>query len=272
MRAVVLARGQATRMRAAASGEALTPDQVAAAGAGLKVLMPVGDGSATGAFPARPFLDYVLGSLADAGFEDVAIVVGPEHDRIQRRYTHDAPPSRVRVAFAIQREARGTADAVLASESWAGDRPFVVVNGDNLYPADVLSALGRLGAPGLAAFDREALGAAADRAGDFALVDIDDEGWLVRVVEKPGAAAVAARRRPLFSMNLWSFDGRIFDACRDVPASRRGEFELPDAVGLAVSRGVRFHGIAGHGPVLDLSRRADVETVSRQLAGADPRP
>ena len=36
-------------------------------------------------------------------------------------------------------------------------------------------------------------------------------------------------------MNCWRFDARIFDACRDVPRSARGELELPEAVGLAVA-------------------------------------
>ena len=31
-------------------------------------------------------------------------------------------------------------------------------------------------------------------------------------------------------MNVWRFDARIFAACRDVPRSVRGEFELPEAV------------------------------------------
>ena len=32
-------------------------------------------------------------------------------------------------------------------------------------------------------------------------------------------------------MNCWRFDARIFDACRDVPRSARGEFELPGGGG-----------------------------------------
>ena len=74
------------------------------------------------------------------------------------------------------------------------------------------------------------------------------------------------------SMNLWRFDARIFAACRDVPRSARGEFELPEAVGLATRRGVRFKAIPARGPVLDLSRRADTADVERRLAGRAPRP
>ena len=80
------------------------------------------------------------------------------------------------------------------------------------------------------------------------------------------------RRRKSMSMNCWRFDDRIFSACRDVPQSPRGEFELPEAVGLAVRRGVPFKTFAARGPVLDLSTRADAADVARRLAGISPRP
>ena len=73
-------------------------------------------------------------------------------------------------------------------------------------------------------------------------------------------------------MNLWRFDSRIFDACRDVPRSVRGEFELPEAVALALTRGLRLRAIPARGPVLDLSRRADAADVERRLSGTEARP
>lgn len=73
-------------------------------------------------------------------------------------------------------------------------------------------------------------------------------------------------------MNCWRFDSRIFDACRGVAKSARGEFELPEAVALAISRGVRVKAIPARGPVLDLSRRADAADVARRLAGVVPCP
>jgi glucose-1-phosphate thymidylyltransferase len=73
-------------------------------------------------------------------------------------------------------------------------------------------------------------------------------------------------------MNVWRFDERIFEACRDVPLSRRGEYELPEAVGLAVSRGDIFRTFRATGAVLDLSRRSDVSLVNARLAGVEARP
>ena len=71
----------------------------------------------------------------------------------------------------------------------------------------------------------------------------------------------------LISLNVWRFDARIFDACRTVPVSERGERELPQAVGLAASLGVCIEVVPVRGEVVDLSRRADVAAVARRLEG-----
>ena len=63
----------------------------------------------------RPFLDYVLSALADAGCTDVCLVIGPEHGVVSDYYGRATCRERVRVRFAIQAEARGTADAVLSA-------------------------------------------------------------------------------------------------------------------------------------------------------------
>jgi glucose-1-phosphate thymidylyltransferase len=71
-------------------------------------------------------------------------------------------------------------------------------------------------------------------------------------------------------MNVWRFDRSIFQACRDVAVSARGERELPQAVALAVSRGMRCRVLPIAAGVLDLSGRGDVGEVSRRLAGMEP--
>lgn len=271
-RAVVLARGLGTRMRAADPSVPLSREQQRAADAGLKAMMPVND---------RPFLDYVLSSLADAGLRRIALVVAPEHDLLREHFAA-TPPSRVTVEFIIQPEATGTANAVLSAEPWVHGEPFVALNADNLYPVEALGALAACAEPAFPAFDADDLvrtsNIPADRIRTFAVTTLDDDGYLIAIIEKPegeigsaGSAGLQAGDRKI-SMNCWRFDTRIFDACRDVPKSARGEYELPEAVGLAVARGVRFKAIPARGPVLDLSRRADAGDVARRLHGVVPRP
>ena len=267
-RAVVLARGLGRRMRAADADAVLSDQQRQAADAGLKAMMPIG---------GRPFLDYVLSSLADAGMREVALVVAPDHELLRQRYTQEAPPSRLEVTFAVQPEPIGTANAVLAVEQWAGSRDFLVLNADNLYPAAVLRALAALDEPALPAFQRGDLVKSGNirdsQVHSFALLEVDAAGYLARIVEKPPRGMMdAAGETALLSMNCWRFDDRIFAACRDVPRSDRGEFELPQAVMVAVERGVRFRAIPAGGAVLDLSRRGDAAELSRRLSHLTPNP
>ena len=278
MKAVVLARGLARRMREDDAGAPLPTAQAAAAAAGQKAMMPIADGRDSTPGAGRPFLDFVLDALADAGCTRIGLVIGPEHDEIRRRYVDGDGVARKRLTIAALVQARpiGTANAVLAAEAWAGADPFLVMNADNLYPVTAVRALVDLDEPGLPAFERDALvresNIPRDRVGSFALLDVGDDGYLRRIVEKPGIEAMqAAGGNALVSMNCWRFDGRIFDACRDVPLSSRGEHELPMAVGLAVSRGVRFKVVRASGEILDLSRRGDVAAVSARLAGRQVR-
>lgn len=247
-------------MRAPADDAPLDAAQAVAAASGLKAMMPI---------HGRPFLDYALDRLARAGFRDVAIVIAPGQPQMEAWY--DARrPSRLALSFVAQHEPRGTADAVLAAETWAGDEPFIILNSDNLYPVDVLARLREAPGPALPGFERDGLGLPLERTGAFALVEAGPDGYLARIVEKPGVDAVmAAGPRALISMNVWRADARLFEACRDVPVSTRGEKELPQAVGLAAARGVCFEVIPVRGQVLDLSSRADVAAVERALAGVE---
>ena len=263
-RAVILARGLGTRMRQATPGASLDPAQEAAAAEGLKAFIPLG----------RPFLDYVISALADAGLTRICVVIGPEHGVVARYYQQEVLLTRVRVDIAIQQEAKGTADAVLSAESWAAGEPFLTLNADNYYPVAALRELAALSLPGLIAFDREGLLADGqiprERILRFALLDLDGNR-LRRIAEKPDEVDAARfERSPWVSMNCWRFDERVFDACRAVPLSPRGELELPLTVQLAIDEG-RFplEAVFSHAGVLDLSGRADIAAVAARLSGVE---
>ncbi len=259
-------------MRRADHTAAADAAQARVAATGLKAMIPF----------RRPFLDYILSALADAGCLDICLVIGPEHDVVRDYYERTHPPQRTRIRFAIQEEARGTADAVLSAEAFAGDAPFLVLNSDNYYPAEVLRALAALDGPGLPAFRRSTLIAQgnidADRIRSYALLTIGADGLLQDIVEKPDpetfAREVELRGDEVrVSMNCWRFGPTIFAACRGIEPSLRGELELPNAVRYSVRvLGERFRAVSVDAGVLDLSRREDIAEVERRLSGIDARP
>ncbi len=253
-KAVILARGLGTRMRTRDPSAALSNRQIQAADAGVKAMIPVG----------RPFVDYVLSSLADAGFSRICLVVGPEHHAIRDYYNH-VQPTRLKITFAVQVQPLGTANALLAAEEFAGAEEFLTINADNYYPADALAAIHKLGRAGVVLFPADALVAnsniSAERIEEFACAEVDKQGFLTHIEEK----RQSSDGKCLVSMNCWRFDSAIFHPCREVPLSPRGEFELPLAVDLGIERGLKIKAAFSHNGVLDLSRRSDIAAVESRL-------
>ncbi len=256
-KAVILARGLGKRMREDDGSAPIDAAQAAAADSGVKAMVPVG----------RPFLDYVLSALADAGFTRACLVIGPEHGSVRDYYTLKQRPSRIAISFATQLEPLGTANAVLAAEDFVGPDEFVVLNSDNYYPVDVLQAVQRLGQPGTVLFEAASLithsNIPEDRIRAFASCVVDAAGFLTDIVEKPAVEHFDAAK--LVSMNCWRFGPDIFAACRDVALSQRGEYELPLAVKLAIQRGMKLKAPISQSGVLDLSRRSDIAAVTERL-------
>jgi len=259
-KAVILARGLGTRMRKDDPGAALTAEQSAAANVGVKALIPIG----------RPFLDYLLSALAEAGYRRVCLVIGPEHREV-RQYVQGLTTRRLSIAFAVQEKPLGTADAVAAAEGFAADDPFLVINSDNYYPIDAMAALRGLDTAGLIGFEREGLTEGGnippERIARFAVIRSSPDGLLEDIVEKPSAEVLARFREPIcMSMNCWRLGPTIFPACRAIPPSPRGELELPDAVRYSAKvLGQRYRVLVFHRPVLDLSSRGDIASVAGKL-------
>jgi dTDP-glucose pyrophosphorylase len=265
---VILARGLGTRMRKADGAAGLDAKQASVAETGVKALIPID----------RPFLDYVLSAAADAGLRRVCLVIGPEHHELRNYYTEQVQAERLRFEFAIQAEPKGTADAVAAAEEFAAGDSFVMINSDDYYPVESLRALRQQKtASGVALFEQEAMLAGsnvpADRIKAFAVGKINEQGFLERIIEKPDDATLAAMPRPLWvSMNCWRFGPKIFEACRSIGLSPRGEYELTTAVQYAIDAlGEPFSAVLVRDVVLDLSRREDIAPVAARLKGTGVR-
>ncbi len=121
MIAVVPAAGRGTRLGALT---ATTP----------KALVPVA---------GRPVLAWVLRGLALAGASEVIVVVGHLGERIEACVADLSP---IPVAVVHQREARGTADALLAAAERVGPAPFMYGWGDTIADPAAYERVKRSGA------------------------------------------------------------------------------------------------------------------------------
>lgn len=220
---------------------------------GVKALMPI--------VGNRTFLDFGLDNLKSAGFIDICLVIGEEHQVLKdfcRNKNHK---------FVIQKEPHGTSDAVFSAREFVGKDKFLVVNSDNLYSVDALIKLQTLETAGLIAFEKESLikksNISEDKINKFAIVEFDENNNLKKITEKP---EFVSKNEIYVSMNAWILTPQIFIACQNIKPSMRGEYELTSAVQFAIDElGETFKIIKSWSGVLDLSSREDIENVTNIL-------
>lgn len=267
-KAVILARGLGTRMQREVEGVQLDETTRAWANKGMKAMIPIA---------GRPFVDYVVENCRRAGFTEICFVVAPDNDVIREHYAAHAERLKpVTIHFANQLEPKGTADAVDAAKEFVGEESFVMLNCDNLYPVSDLLALRAVeeGTNALPGYDREQLIAKSnippDRIARFAVVDVDEQWNLKRIVEKPdNPEDYAVNGKVFVSMNVFRFTPDIFAACEKIePHPQRGEYELPSAVQYLIDhRLAPFKVIPSQEGVLDLTGKADIASVRQLLEG-----
>jgi bifunctional UDP-N-acetylglucosamine pyrophosphorylase/glucosamine-1-phosphate N-acetyltransferase len=211
--AIVLAAGEGTRMRATLP----------------KVLHTIG---------GRTLLAHVLGAAMQAGGEEIAVIVGPNHDAVAREAKARAPQAKI----FQQTERRGTAHAVLAARKAIARKPddILVMFADTplVRPQvlrDLRGALSRGAAIAVLGFRP------ANPAGYGRLITQGDE--LLAIVEDRDATA-GQRAITLCNGGLMALSGAHALAILDRIDNKnsKGEFYLTDAV--AIARGMGLKAVA----------------------------
>ena len=280
-KAVILAAGSASRMQRNIRQYVTDEMELSAIRKGEKMATR---------FRKMPFLDYQLLNLIEADIHEVNLVLSPDDTFFTDHYTKYGATlfPDLRISFSFQRVPDGTAHAVLASEEFADEDRFLVLNGDNNYPVGSVRML--VESPqehcAMVGFDTVGFNEEMEkRVGMFAIISTEN-GILKKIVEKPTNPEeyrtrdmlytgenrrVRVSDRTLVSMNLWCFHHDIMDACRAVPRheprqkGKKGEYELTDAVKIMIGKKRQVIVYYACTDVLDLTRAKDIEIVERQM-------
>jgi glucose-1-phosphate thymidylyltransferase len=205
---------------------------ILAGGAGTR-LRPLTHTSAKQLVPVanKPVLFYALEAMRDAGIEDVTILVspGPTGAEIRSR-TGDGSEWGLRLSYVEQAEPLGIAHAVLTAEEQIGDSPFVVYLGDNLLRDGIVEMVEQFKES-----QPEALILLTQVANPsaFGVAELDGDR-IVQLTEKPPEP-----KSDLALVGVYMFEPEIFDVCRSLEPSGRGEYEITDAIQALVEQGKR---------------------------------
>jgi len=243
----------------------------------IAVVLAAGKGSRMGSelpkvlheAAGKPLVTWVLEALAAAGVDDRIVVVGSGAEQVERALA--GIPG---VAFSVQREQRGTGDAVaaaapairavIAADPPAARRPVVIVCGDSplLRPESVRGLLAEWVARDAACLLGTAV--AADPTG-LGRICRDRSGRFLRIVEERDATA-AERGITEVNMSTYVFEaGALLRAVSDLrPDNAAGEYYITDCPGMLLRHGEVVDAVA----CLDSSETLSVNTPAQLAAAA----
>jgi glucose-1-phosphate thymidylyltransferase len=237
MQAVVLAAGEGTRLRP------LTEDK------------PKGMVDVAG----KPILTHCFDQLVELGADELVVVVGYRKQDIISHYGDEFDG--VPITYTHQREQNGLAHALLTVEEHIDD-DFMLMLGDNVFRANLDDVVSR---------QREDRADAAflveevpwEDASRYGVCVTNDYGEIVEVVEKPDDPP-----SNLVMTGFYTFTPAIFNACKLVQPSNRGEYEISEAIDLLLHSGRTIDAIKLEGWRIDVGYPEDRDEAERRLQAA----
>jgi glucose-1-phosphate thymidylyltransferase len=206
VKGVVLAGGKATRLRP------LTKVT-------NKHLLPIYD---------KPLIYYPLQAMARAGIRDVLIITNPEHAGHFIQLLGSGSEFGLKLAYELQEEAGGLAQAVSLAEAFIGEEKMLVLLGDNIFTHDL--------GPGVERFSTEAHGAVIfgvemEHPEQYGVIEMDGER-VVGIEEKPSQP-----KSHLIQAGIYMYDEHVWSHLRKLSPSARGELEITDLNNIYVDEG-----------------------------------
>ncbi len=183
----------------------------------------------------KPMIYYPIETLCRAGIKDIMIVTGGNSaGDFLRLLGNGAEFGLKDIYYTYQEGEGGIADALKLCEHFAEGHRIVVILGDNIIQDDIT--------PYVRAFDNQDSGARillkeVDDPERFGCPELDGDR-IVRIEEKPKEP-----KSRYAVTGIYMYDRRVFDFCKRLQPSARGELEITDVNNQYIKEGDLFYDI-----------------------------
>ena len=176
----------------------------------------------------QPLIYYPLHALARAGVRDVLVITNPEHAGHFIQLLGSGREFGLKLAYELQEEAGGLAQAVSLAESFVGADKVLVLLGDNIFTHDLRPAVERFNAEQQGAV---IFGVEMEHPEQYGVIEMDGER-VVGIEEKPSAP-----RSHLVQTGIYMYDQHVWSHLSGLTPSARGELEITDLNNVYVREG-----------------------------------